>query len=105
MENSGSSIKLGKVGQEFRKGVLRERQFDESHDFRRLDLACGCLDIIKECREKIDEEGLFILDRFQVLKEHPAIKVEREQKIVFCRIIRELNLDLPAEDSRPPKLY
>ena len=105
MKNPASSIRLGKVGQKFRRNILKERQFDETHDFRRLDLACGCLDIIKECREKVETEGLFILDRFQVLKEHPAIKVEREQKIIFCRIIRELNLDLPAEDSRPPKLY
>jgi hypothetical protein len=105
MKNPKPLIKLGKAGAKFRQAELDEREFDETHDFRLLDLASGCLDIIKECREKINDEGLFVLDRFKVQKEHPAIKTEREQKIIFCRIIRELNLSIPPEDSRPPKLY
>lgn len=106
MNNPESSIKLGKVGSKFRRDVLKEFRFDGTHDYHRLDLASHCRDRIEQCRKVIDKEGPFILDRFQVQKEHPAIKVEREQKIVFCRIIRELNLDIqePA-DSRPPKLY
>ena len=105
MKNPKPVINLKKAGSKYRRGVLNEREFDETHDFSLLDLGSGCLDIIKECREKVENEGLFILDRFKVLKEHPAIKTEREQKIVFCRIIRELNLSIPPEDSRPPKLY
>ena len=105
MKNPESSIKLGKVGSKFRRGILKELQFDGTRDFHLLDLGSHCLDRIEQCEKVIDKEGPFILDRFKVLKEHPAIKVEREQKIVFCRIMRELNLDIQPEDSRPPKLY
>ncbi len=106
MKNSESSIKLGKVGKKFRMDVLKEFKFDSTHDFHRLDLAAHCRDRIEQARAVIDKEGPFVQDRFKVLKEHPALKVEREQKVVFCRIVRELNLDIqePA-DSRPPGLY
>jgi len=101
-----SSIKLSKVGAKFRRSVLREYKFDDTHDFRRLDLAAHCLDRIEECQAVIETEGLFVLDRFEQKKEHPAVKCERDQKVVFCRIIRELNLDIETpKDSRPPPLY
>lgn len=101
-----SSIRLGKVGAKFRRGVLKEYQFSDSHDFRRLDLASHCLDRIASCHEVIEAEGVFIKDRFEQKKEHPAVKCERDQKVVFCRIIRELNLDIEqGKASRPPSLY
>jgi phage terminase small subunit len=101
-----SSIRLGKVGAKFRRDVLKEYHFNDSHDFRRLDLASHCLDRIAECNKVVEAEGVFIQDRFEQKKEHPAVKVERDQKVVFCRIIRELNLDIEsAKESRPPSLY
>lgn len=106
MKKPKSSIKLGKVGAKFRRDVLKEYTFTDAHDFRRLDLASHCLDRIEQCREVIEIEGVFILDRFEQKKEHPAVKCERDQKVVFCRIIRELNLDIESpKDSRPPTLY
>lgn len=99
-----ASIKLGKAGAKFRRKILAEFDFDRIHDFKRLDLSCSCLDRIEECRTEIEKDGLFILDRFNQRKENPAAKAEREQKVIFIRILRELNLDFqePAE-SRPPR--
>jgi phage terminase small subunit len=101
-----SSIKLGKSGGSFRRKVLKEYRFTDEHDYRRLDLACGCLDRIDQFQEIIKIEGVMVEDRFQQTKEHPAVKGERDQKIVFARLIRELNLDIqPGKESRPPGLY
>jgi len=101
-----SSIKLDKVGAKFRREVLKEYTFTDTHDIRRLDLASHCLDRIEECRAVIETEGVFIKDRFEQKKEHPAVKCERDQKVVFCRILRELNLDIETpKENRPPSLY
>jgi len=106
MKKPKSSIKLGKIGVKFRRDVLKEFVFIDTHDFRRLDLAAHCLDRIEQCREMIESEGVFIKDRFQRQKEHPAVKCERDQKVIFCRIIRELNLDIEApKENRLPSLY
>jgi hypothetical protein len=106
MKYPKSSIKLDKVGAKFRRDVLKEYEFNDTHDFRRLDLAAHCLDRIAECHKVIEAEGVFIKDRFEQLRENPAIKVEKDQKVIFCRIVRELNLDIqPPKESRPPALY
>jgi hypothetical protein len=99
-----SHIPLGKIGAKFRKSVLSEFEFKSTHDFRRLDLAAHCLDRIEACRLVIEAEGDFIKDRFDQKREHPALKSERDQKTIFCRIIRELGLDLQdPEESRIPR--
>jgi len=104
MQIPETSTKLHKIGAAFRKKVLAEFDFEKTHDFRRLDLACSCLDRIETCRQKIEEEGLFVTNRFQEQKENPAAKAEREQKIIFIRILRELNLDFhEVPDTRPPR--
>lgn len=101
-----STIKLGTVGAKFRRDILREFEISECQDFRRLDLAAQCLDRIETCRKEIEADCEFILDRFGIKKEHPALKVERDQKVIFCRIIREMSLDIEQpKESRPPALY
>jgi len=101
-----ASIKLDRTGLKFRRQVLKEYQLNDTHDLRRLDLASHCLDRIEECREVIEAEGAFIFDRFKQRRENPALKAERDQKVIFLRIIRELGLDLNvSEDSRPRPKY
>ncbi len=92
-------------GQRFWKQVLSEYQLGEAHDLQRLQHACGCLDQIDECEKVVEAEGRFILDRFQQKKENPASKVVRDNKILFCRILRELALDIAVPDSRIPRQY
>ena len=101
-----STIKLNKQGLKLRRNILKEIQVNESHDFARLDLLAHTRDEIQECHKIIKSEGMFIEDRFGQKKEHPALKTERDLKVVFCRILRELNLDIEtAKESRLPSLY
>ncbi len=42
----------------------------------------------------------------QQVREHPAAKALRETRLLFCRLVRELGLDLePPEESRIPRQY
>lgn len=97
---------LKKPGKKFWKKVLSEYELTETHDLERLNQAAGCLDVIDESEKDIEAEGFFILDRFKQKREHPGLKVIRDNKTLFCRIIRDLCLDLDnPEDSRPPRSY
>ena len=94
------------AGKKFWKKILREYEMGEAHDLQRLFMSCRCLDEIAESEKVVETEGRFILDRFKQTKEHPAARAIRENKILFCRIIRELGLDLAvSEDSRPRRQY
>jgi P27 family predicted phage terminase small subunit len=79
----------------------------EQHHVRLLTLACESWDRCQEAREAIAAEGITTKDRFGQTRVHPAVNVERDAKIGFSRLLRELDLDVdpPKESSgRPPML-
>ena len=92
-------------GKKFWKQVLTEFQLQDPHHLKILQSACSCLDRIVQAREEIKKEGPYILDRFEQKKEHPAQKTERDNKVLFARLVRELQLDIPPEDPRPARQY
>jgi phage terminase small subunit len=65
----------------------------EEHHVRLLTLAAEAFDRSQQAREALREQGLFIEDRFGQLRPHPAVAVERDSRIAFARLIRELNLE------------
>lgn len=77
----------------------------EDHHWRLLMLAGEAWDRGEQAREGIAEHGLTYTDRFGSSKARPEVAVERDCKIVFARLLRELALDvdLPGE-SRPPEI-
>lgn len=85
-------------------GVLDDFELD-AHHIRLLTLAAEAWDRCQAAREIVDAEGLIVLDRFGQQKQHPAIAIERDARVGFCRVLRELALDIdePA-DSRPPTI-
>ena len=96
---------LQKNGKRFWRKVLNDFELIEAHDLERFFLACRCLDDIAEAESCITKEGRFVKDRFDQLRENVAAKSIRDNKALFCRIIRELALDLDIPDSRPPRRY
>ena len=85
---------LKAAGRKFWNISQRELEIDEQHVIERFTMACKCLDEIAEYEKTLEAEGRFIRDRFEQIREHPAAKAIRENKVLFCRIIRELGLDL-----------
>jgi len=75
----------------------------EPHHVMLLTAACGAWDRLNEARELLDVEGLTSTDKYLRCKPHPAINVERDSRLAFARLLRELDLDSePAAASRRP---
>lgn len=68
----------------------------EEHHRRILTLAGEAHDRCAEAREAIAEHGPYFMDRFEQPKAHPALAVERDSRLAFARLLRELNLDAGA---------
>jgi phage terminase small subunit len=78
----------------------------ESHHVRLLQLAGEAWDRAQEAREALAKHGLTHVDRFNAPRPRPEAAIERDSRIGFARLIRELSLDVvtPPEESRPPLL-
>jgi hypothetical protein len=79
----------------------------EPHHLKLLALAAESWDRCCQARAIIDREGLTYLDRFEAPRARPEISIERDNRVAFVRIIRELDLDVapPVEASRAPALH
>ena len=76
----------------------------ESQHIKILIQAGETWDRILQAGEKVEEEGAYYIDRFSSPKAHPALAEERNSRVLFARLIRELNLSEEPSDSRPPGL-
>lgn len=78
----------------------------EPHHIRILTLAAEAWDRGVEAREAIARHGTVYVDRFDQPRARPEIAIERDSRIAFARLVRELALDLdpPDEAGRPPRL-
>ena len=71
----------------------------EPHHARLLLLAAESWDRCMDARKTIEKEGSVFRNRHDEPRVHPAIGVERDSRLAFVRIVRELALDVssPAE--------
>jgi len=68
-------------------------------------MAAKCLDELSAAEMQIKTDGMFTVNRYGATVEHPGCKMVRDSRMLFIKIIRELNLDIPAQESRPPRKY
>lgn len=78
----------------------------EAHHLRILTLAAEAWDRGVEAREAIAKHGTVYVDRFDQPRARPEVAIERDSRIAFARLVRELALDIdpPEEPGRPPRL-
>jgi hypothetical protein len=78
----------------------------EPHRLRLLQLAGEAWDRSQQAREVLNDAGLTYQNRFGDPVLRPEAAVERDSRLAFARLIRELDLDVepPPERSRPPAL-
>jgi hypothetical protein len=71
-----------------------------------LTAAAESWDRLQEAREAIAKFGLTFNDRFGNPRARPEVGIERDAKIAFARLVRELRLDVgpPDDATRPPRL-
>ena len=75
----------------------------EDHHLRLLQAAADAWDRMPEARARLRKDGSYVEGRYG-LRAHPAVAVEKDARIAFARLIRELDLDSePAPDPRPPR--
>jgi hypothetical protein len=86
------------------KSVLSEYELDQHH-VRLLVKARESWDRSEEARELIKQHGMTYEDRFGAPRARPEVAIERDSRLAFARLVRELGLDVaPPLDSRPPAL-
>ena len=78
----------------------------EAHHLRLLQAACECWDRLQQAREILLKDGLTTATETG-LKAHPCVAIERDSRLSFARLVRELDLDIEAPVSArvgPPSL-
>lgn len=79
-------------------------EFDlEAHQIALLGAACDALARMLEARDLVNAQGPVVTDSRGGVKAHPAVAIERDARLGFARLIRELALDVPVPDSRPAR--
>jgi P27 family predicted phage terminase small subunit len=78
----------------------------EDHDVNLLTLACEALDRCEQARVVLAKEGVTFIDRFGCPRAHPCVAIERDSRLAYARLLRELCLgdDVPDDTSRPPAI-
>ncbi|HWL93849.1 MAG TPA: P27 family phage terminase small subunit [Phycisphaerae bacterium] len=71
----------------------------ESHHVRLLTLAGESWDRGVQAREALAEHGLTFEDRHGAVKARPEVAIERDSRIAFARLLRELALDVNTPDE------
>src|SRR5918994_2004384 len=68
----------------------------EPHHLKLLQSAAECWDRQQQARAILDREGITFVDDRGNARVHPAVAVERDARVGFARLIRELDLDVDA---------
>lgn len=76
-----------------------------SGELRLLQSACEAWDRQQQARAALDEHGTTYTDRFDQPRARPEVGIERDCRLAFARLVRELNLDqATTEPGRPPRI-
>lgn len=83
-----------------------ERDYElEPHHLKLLTLAAEALDRAAQAREAVAKDGAYLPGRYAgSMRPHPALAVERDSRLAFARLVRELGLDADVKESRPPRI-
>ena len=94
---------LAEASRAWWRSVVRDYHL-EPHHHRLLQAAAEAWDRLQEARELLARDGLVIGGREGGMRPHPAAAIERDSRLAFARLIRELDLDVeaPASDRSAP---
>lgn len=103
--NGNAPPHLADETREWWVAVATEYQL-ESHHRRLLTLACESWDRGVQAREALAANGTTYTDRWGQPRARPEVAMERDARIGFARLVRELALDIdpPDDTGRPPRI-
>jgi phage terminase small subunit len=82
------------------RAAVRDYEFDPHH-LLVLELAADAWDRTVQARDTVIREGLTVGTRDGGRKRHPAADIERDSRLAFARLVRELDLDCPPPRPGP----
>ena len=95
---------LTKESAEWWEQVYRKYELQPHHQ-KILTAACESWDRMVQARKGIEVNGLCFVNRHGDRKPSPEVAIERDSRIAFARLVRELAIDGDApSDSRPPTI-
>lgn len=94
---------LSKAAAVWWREIANEWKLDPHH-LKVLTAAAEAYDRMVEARKLVKKHGILIPNRFGELKQNPACNVERDSRTAFLRAVRELDLDVTAGPSGPPRV-
>ena len=96
---------ISKEAADWWRSVVRNYDM-EGHHLRLLQAACEAWDRMQQGREAVASQGITFRAANGDLKANPAVAIERDARVAFARLVRELDLDAegPADRSRPPAI-
>jgi P27 family predicted phage terminase small subunit len=71
----------------------------DQHRLRLLEAACGAWDRMVQARQAVAEHGLTFEGK-DGPRPRPEVAIERDARIAFARLVRDLGLDPPKPDKR-----
>jgi len=92
---------LSKAEQDLWREILRQFPVEDAHELKILETGLMAHDRAEQCRQKIDREGLTVLDRFGQSRPHPLLSCERDNRALFLSAVRQLGFDLEPLNARP----
>jgi phage terminase small subunit len=79
----------------------------DAHHLKLLEAAADAWDRMSTARAELLRDGLTVKGRYDRVP-HPAVNIERDSRLSFARLVRELDLDadppLERAEWRPPSL-
>jgi len=85
--------------------LLTEYDITDAAGLRILRVSLEAFDRAQAAREQIDRDGMTVQDKFQQVKPHPLLPIERDSRAAFLAGLKALNLDwepLHSSPGRPP---
>lgn len=96
---------LSPASKKWFRSVIEHFDLDEHH-VKLLVLACEALDRGEQARATLAADGVTYKDRFGCPRAHPCVAIERDSRLAYARLLRELSLDFGDDEEapRPPAL-
>lgn len=82
------------------RDILDDYAIDDPSGLLLLQTALEAFDRMRQAQKIIEEQGATIKDRFNQIKSHPQLTIERDSRSQMILALKALNLDLePLKDA------
>lgn len=100
MKNS-STVNLSKEAAEWYERLISEYGISDDAGLLLLQTGLEAFDRMRECQLAVVRDGAQIKDRFEQLKPHPLLSVERDSRAQMLAALKSLNLDMEPLRDKP----